>query len=76
VDFIWPVFVELAPIPGGREEMQRRLLAPTTKFIVIAQDNPPAWLVDGLAQHYNLVKVISNRKIYQRLTGSGQVLQN
>jgi hypothetical protein len=76
VDFIWPIFVDLAPIPGGPEEMQRRLFASTTKFIVIGQDNPPAWLVDGLTQHYSLVKTISNRKIYQRLGSSEQAVQN
>jgi hypothetical protein len=76
VDFIWPIFVDLAPIPGGPEEMQRRLFASTTKFIVIGQDNPPAWLVDGLTQHYSLVKTINNRKIYQRLDSSEQAVQN
>jgi hypothetical protein len=67
VDFVWPIFVELAPIPGGPKEMQRRLLAPTTKFIVIARNDPPAWLVDGLTKHYRLVKTIDHRKIYQRV---------
>ncbi|MBI1880613.1 MAG: glycosyltransferase family 39 protein [Chloroflexi bacterium] len=76
VDFIWPIYVELAPIPGGQQEMQHRLLASTTKFIVIAQDNPPTWLIDGLAKHYSLVKTISERKIYQRLDSSGQVLKH
>jgi hypothetical protein len=47
--------------------VERLVFAPTTKFIVIAQDNPPAWLIDGLAKHYTLVKIIDNRKIYQRV---------
>ncbi len=76
IDFIWPIYLELAPIPGGQEEMRRRLLASTTKFIVITQDNPPTWLVDGLAKHYSLVKTISDRKIYQRIHGSQQTSQN
>lgn len=75
-DFIWPIYLEFAPIPGGQEEMQRQVLAATTKFIVITQDNPPAWLTSGLAEHYNLVKTIGNRKIYQRLDNSEQAGQN
>jgi hypothetical protein len=76
IDFIWPIYLELALIPGDQQEIQNRLLASTTKFIVIAQDNPPAWLTDGLARHYSLVKTINNRQIYQRLDSSAQTLQN
>lgn len=75
-DFIWPIYVELALPPGGPIETQRQILAATTKFIIVAQDNPPAWLANGLADHYSLVKTISNRKIYQRLDNSEQAVQN
>jgi hypothetical protein len=75
-DFIWPIYLDLAPIPGGPTEMQGQVLATTTKFIVVAQDNPPTWLANGLAEHYYLVKTISHHKIYQRLSSSEQAVQN
>jgi hypothetical protein len=67
LDFIWVIYLENPAIPGGPAEMQRRLFAPTTKFIIIAQDNPPVWLTDGLAKDYRLVQTISGREIYQRV---------
>lgn len=66
LDFIWIVYLAHPAIPGGPTELQRRLLAPTTKFIVIAQPNPPLWLTDGLAKDYHLVETIADRQIYQR----------
>jgi hypothetical protein len=66
LDFIWPIYVESPLVPGSPEEMQRRILASSTKFIVIAQDNPPGWLTQGLAEHYKLAEIIEGRKIYQR----------
>ena len=76
IDFIWPIYLELGLIPGDQQEIQNRLLASTTKFIIMAQDNPPGWLTDGLARHYSLVKTINNRQIYQRIDSSAQTLQN
>jgi hypothetical protein len=76
LDFIWSPYLDSPAIPGGPTEMQRQVLAATTEFIIVAQDNPPAWLTNGLAEHYRLVKTISNRKIYQRLDSPEQVVQN
>jgi hypothetical protein len=66
LDFIWIIYLEHPAIPGGLPEMQRRLFAPTTEFIVIAQPDPPAWLTTGLAKDYHLVETIAERQIYQR----------
>lgn len=66
VDFIWPIYLENPNIPGGPEELQHRLFASTTKFIVVAQDNPPTWLTQGLAKDYHWVETIGGRAIYQR----------
>ncbi len=66
LDFIWPKYLEEPNIPGGPAELQRRLFAPTTKFIVVAQDNPPTWLTQGLAKDYHWVETIAGRAIYQR----------
>ncbi|NJN94517.1 MAG: glycosyltransferase family 39 protein [Anaerolineales bacterium] len=66
VDFIWPMFLENPNIPGGPAELQQQLFAPTTKFIIIAQDNPPVWLTRGLTKDYRLVETIAGRAIYQR----------
>jgi hypothetical protein len=67
LDFIWVIYLENSVIPGDLSDRQLRLFAPTTKFIIIAQDNPPAWLTNGLAKDYRLVKIIGGRKIYQRI---------
>ncbi len=66
LDLIWPVYLESPVVPGGPADMQRRLFAPTTKFIVVAWDNPPNWLTQGLADNYKLAETIGGRKIYQR----------
>ncbi|HXV43130.1 MAG TPA: hypothetical protein VEC96_08705, partial [Anaerolineae bacterium] len=66
LDFIWPLYLTHPAIPGS-ETMPGRLLAPTTKLIIISQNDPPDWLVDGLAQNYRLAETISGRKIYQRI---------
>lgn len=65
LDFIWPIYLESPAVPGGPEEMRRRLFAPTTKFIIVARDNLPGWLVQGLAQSYRLTEIIGGREIYQ-----------
>lgn len=66
LDFIWPVYLDNPNIPDGPLELQHRLFASTTKFIIIAQDNPPIWLIQGLTKNYRLVKTIAGRAIYQR----------
>lgn len=66
LDFIWPHFVESPVVPGGPEEMRRRLLAPSTKYIVVTQDDPPAWLSQGLAENYRLAETIEEWDIYRR----------
>jgi hypothetical protein len=50
-----------------KADMQRRLFAPTTKFIVVARDDPPDWLRQGLAENYKLAETIAGRKVYQRV---------
>jgi 4-amino-4-deoxy-L-arabinose transferase-like glycosyltransferase len=69
VDIIWADRLETPVMPGGLAGTQRRLLAPTTKFIVVAWDNPPDWLRQGLAEHYELTQVIAGREVYQRTAG-------
>jgi hypothetical protein len=69
VDIIWPDRLETPVMPGGLAGTQRRLLARTTKLIVVAWDNPPDWLRQGLAEHYELTQVIAGRKVYQRTAG-------
>jgi hypothetical protein len=49
-----------------KADMQHRLFAPTTKFIVVARDDPPDWLRQGLAENYKLAETIAGRKVYQR----------
>ncbi|UCC99584.1 MAG: methyltransferase domain-containing protein [Phycisphaerales bacterium] len=66
LDFVWPLYVELPVVPGGPEEMKRRLLASSTRFVIIARDDPPTWLTRGLAENYKLVEIIEGREIYQR----------
>ncbi len=63
---IWPEFINTVAVQGSSAEVQARLLASTTKFILLGFDNPPAWLTQGLAEHYQVVKVIGQRKLYQR----------
>jgi len=67
LDLIWPVSLESPDVPGGLAEMHRRLFVPTTKFIIVAWDNPPDWLAQGLADNYKLAETIGGRKIYQRV---------
>jgi hypothetical protein len=69
LDLIWPVYLESPAVPGGPADMQRRLFAPTTKFIVVARDDPPDWLRQGLAENYKLAQVIAGREVYQRTAG-------
>jgi len=69
LDLIWPVYLESSAVPGGPADMQRRLFAPTTKFIVVARDDPPEWLRQGLAENYELAQVIDGREVYQRTAG-------
>jgi hypothetical protein len=69
LDLIWPVYLESPAVPGGPADMQRRLFAPTTKFIVVARDDPPDWLRRGLAGNYKLAQVIAGREVYQRTAG-------
>ncbi len=69
LDLAWPdSFNFLIPPPeyGSFADMQKRLLAPTTRFILLGFDNPPNWLRQGLAEHYQVVQVIGQRKLYQR----------
>jgi 4-amino-4-deoxy-L-arabinose transferase-like glycosyltransferase len=70
LDLIWPVYLESPAVPGGPADMQRRLFAPTTKFIVVARENPPDWLKRGLADDYKLAQVIDGREVYQRTAGN------
>ena len=69
LDLIWPVYLESPAVPGGPADMLRRLFAPTTKFIVVARDNPPDWLRQGLAENYRLAQVIAGREVYRRTAG-------
>jgi hypothetical protein len=61
-DFIWPIDAE----PTGA---QPKILAPTTKYILIGQNkyiDVPPWLSEALARDFTLEAVIDEQEIYRR----------